>query len=270
MSKSYFSLVQYCPDLPRQEAVNVGVVLLCPEQNFVGSKMVPGNNRVRRFFGENADGIQHLNAMKNALASRICLEATELLTLEAFETFVQSRGNKVVLTSPKPLRGSNPEADLAALYEELVQEPKKALSVQASKPLRQRLDEAFEDNRLQPFLRQHLCVDVPAMKKQLKVPYGYKNGRFNLIQPVEFTQKTSNAVERAACVQAVEGHSIYKNPDSILGELQLVIVAEIPRAEIISVVRDMFTENQVRLVTSDELGDLANEIVNHGKPLTGE
>jgi len=50
MSKGYFSLVQYCPDVARQEAVNVGVVLLCPEQKFIGVKITPGNQRIRRFF----------------------------------------------------------------------------------------------------------------------------------------------------------------------------------------------------------------------------
>ena len=242
MSKGYFSLVQYCPDVARQEAVNVGVVLLCPELNFIGAKMVRGNNRVRRFFGEDADGIQHLNAMKDALALRIHVEASDLLTVEAFGTFVQSRGNKVVLTSPKPVRVNNPAADLAALYEELVGEPQKPISMQAAKPLRLRLDETFEDVRFQPFLKHGVRVDVPALKRQVEVPYGYKNGRFNLIQPVTFAQKTLGAVTRAACVQAVEGHSLYKHPDPQLGDLQLVIVGEFPTPEAVPVVREMFAE----------------------------
>jgi len=270
MSKGYFSLVQYCPDVARQEAVNVGVVLLCPEQNFIGTRMASGNHRVRRFFGDDADGIRHLNAMKDALASRISVEERDLLSFDAFLTFVQSRGNKVLLTNPKPVRVSDPSEDLEALFAELVREPQKPLSIQAEKPLRQRLDEAFEDSRLRPFLKHGVSVNVPALKRQMEVPYGYKNGRFNLIQPVNFTQKTMGSLERAACVQAVEGHSLFKNPDSQLGDLQLVIVAQFPNEEAIPVVRDMFAENQVQLVISDKLGDFVDEIAAHGKPLIVE
>lgn len=173
----------------------------------------------------------------------------------------------MVLTSPKPVRVNNPAADLAALYEELVAEPQKPVSVQAAKRLRVRLDETFEDARLLPFLRHGVRVDVPASKREIEVPYGYKNGRFNLIQPVTFGQKTLGAVTRAACVQAVEGHSLYKHPDPELGELQLVIVGEFPTPEAEPVVREMFAENRVRLVTSDDLEGFAEEIAEHGKPL---
>jgi hypothetical protein len=267
MSKGYFSLVQYCPDVARQEAVNVGVVLLCPERHFIGAKMARKNNRVRRLFKHDADGTEHLDAMKNALASRIRVEASDLLTLDSFGTFVQSRGNKVLLTNPKPVRVDNPAADLAALYDELVREPQQSVSEQAEIPLPERLDEAFEDVRLRPFLKHCVSVNVPAFKKQIEVPYGYKNERFNLIQPAHFTPRT---FKRAACELAVEGHSLFNHPDPNLGELRLVIVAEFPNEEAIPVVRDMFAENQVKLVISDKLADFVDEIAAHGKPLTAE
>ena len=34
-SKGYYSLIQYCPDLGRLEAANVGVLLFCPERGFL-------------------------------------------------------------------------------------------------------------------------------------------------------------------------------------------------------------------------------------------
>ena len=37
-TKGYFSLVQYCPDLARQEAANVGVVLFCPDLQFIRAR----------------------------------------------------------------------------------------------------------------------------------------------------------------------------------------------------------------------------------------
>lgn len=267
--KGYFSLVQYAPDVARQEAVNVGVVLLCPDQSFIGVQMAPGNHRVRRFFGEEADHYSHLNAMKDSLAARIQIEGEQLRTLESFRTFVAARGNKIVLTDPKPMRVTDGPRDLCALYEELVLEPRKPLSSQAAKPLRVRLDDALGLNRLRPFLKHDVRVKVTALKREIEAPYGFKNGRFNLIQPITFTQKSADAVARAACVPAVEGHSLFKYPDQELGELQLVIVAEFPnaKAEALPIVQEIFAENHVRLIVPETLGDFAEEIAATGKPL---
>ena len=49
----------------------------CPEASFLKAKLVSGNHRVRRFFGEEADQYRHLNAMRTALDERLRLEAQE-------------------------------------------------------------------------------------------------------------------------------------------------------------------------------------------------
>ena len=58
-TKGYYSLVQYCPDVARQEAANVGVVLFCPELAFLEARLASSNHRIRRFFGEEADQYRH-------------------------------------------------------------------------------------------------------------------------------------------------------------------------------------------------------------------
>lgn len=76
-TKGYYSLVQYCPDVARQEAANVGVVLFCPELSFLEARLASSNHRLRRFFGEEADQYRHLNAMKAALEDRLQVEAAD-------------------------------------------------------------------------------------------------------------------------------------------------------------------------------------------------
>ena len=51
MIKGYYSIIQYCPDLSRLEAANIGVLLFCPEVRFIRAKTSAGNDRIRRFFG---------------------------------------------------------------------------------------------------------------------------------------------------------------------------------------------------------------------------
>ena len=38
-SKGCYSLIQYCPDLGRLEAANVGVLLFCPEPHFLKAQL---------------------------------------------------------------------------------------------------------------------------------------------------------------------------------------------------------------------------------------
>lgn len=41
-SKGYYSLVQYCPDRSRMESANLGVVLFCPDLDFLDVKFCRG------------------------------------------------------------------------------------------------------------------------------------------------------------------------------------------------------------------------------------
>lgn len=266
-TKGYFSLVQYCPDIARQEAANVGVVLFCPEQRFIEAKLSTNNYRIRRFFGEEADNYQHLNAMKDALARRIQVESAEFVSLDELQTFVRTRANKVILTDPKPVKVFDPRQDLEALFHELVAEPTKPLTVQAALPLRRRLDEALSGQDVRPFLRTNIRVQVPTLKESMEAPYGFQNGRFNLIQPITFTQQSVARVKNAACKTAMEGLSLFRHADSTLGDLQLIVVAEFPpeKQETESVVRDILREGAVQMFTSETIESLKQEIITHGK-----
>ena len=110
--KGYYSLVQYCPDMARQEAANVGVVLFCPDQRFLRAKVTDTIRRIRRFFGEDVDGHRHLHGMMEAVVNRLELEQTEFKTLSDFQQFVDTRANKIILTRPKPILVKEPEEDL--------------------------------------------------------------------------------------------------------------------------------------------------------------
>jgi len=149
----------------------------------------------------------------------------------------------------------------------LVDEPVKQLTVRAAFPLRKRLDAVLADQAVKPFIRTNLKVQVSTMNEILEVPYGFQNGRFNLIHPVEFTQQSESRIKRAACVHAVEGLSLYRHPDSQLGNMQLVVVADFSNVagDAVNSVRSIFAEGEVRMFTSDKLEDLKTEILKQGK-----
>lgn len=268
-TKGYYSLVQYCPDVARHEAANVGVVLFCPELSFLEARLSSSNHRVRRFFGEEADQYRHMNAMKQALLDRFRVEAADFRTLQNIQQFVDTRANKLTLTNPKPVKVFDPQADLAALYQELVEEPRKPLSEQMAVPLRKRLDNALAQERLRPLIQRDFTVEVPALKRPVKVPYAFQNQRFNLIQPAEFNQQSVARVTNAACKFAVEGRSLFQHPHPQFGEMQLIVVGDFrpDDQEGPQIIRDLFAEYNVRLYGENNVEELAEEIAAHGKPL---
>jgi hypothetical protein len=120
---AYYSLIQYCPDLSRAEAVNVGVLLFCPELGFVDARTSSRNDRVRRFFPSLNIDEARLNIMKRSIGRRLRAEPTRFEAVEDLIAFIDTRANEMVVTPPRPMQVVEPEADLARLYEELVSEP---------------------------------------------------------------------------------------------------------------------------------------------------
>ena len=68
--QGYYSLIQYCPDVSRLEAANLGVVLFCPAIRFLDSRLAPKVDRAKQFFGKNVDPADALDAARTAIADR--------------------------------------------------------------------------------------------------------------------------------------------------------------------------------------------------------
>ena len=60
----YYSLVQFCPDVARLEAVNVGVLVFCPQSGFLEIKLTEDDDRVAKMFGKHSFHPPSLDAAK--------------------------------------------------------------------------------------------------------------------------------------------------------------------------------------------------------------
>jgi hypothetical protein len=122
--KGYFSLVQFCPDIGRAEAANIGVLLFAPETRFLRVILCESNSHVRRFFGRTAPGEQHLEAMKRAFAAGLQSTGKDFRDVEDLRAFSQSLANNIILTSPRWVKIlGGPEHTLTVLFTELVLDP---------------------------------------------------------------------------------------------------------------------------------------------------
>lgn len=268
-AKGYYSLIQYCPDLSRLEAANIGVLLFCPEILFLQARTVRGNKRIQRFFGREGHDWNRIDSFKLGLEERLTAESGNITTLEDLERFIALRANELQITSPRPMGVENPKKDLDALFQELVGGPHRKQRVTG---LKQFLDQKLKAPTLQKKLRTDLHVEVPVMNRQIEVPYGFQNGRFNLIQPARFRGESLTQAETTACKYAIEGRSLFEHPDQKLGELQLIVVGEFgghPGNKKVTVER-ILKENQVRFFTANEVDNLVDEIRTTGKDIAAD
>jgi hypothetical protein len=103
-AKGYYSLIQYCPDLSRLEAANIGVLLFCPEKLFLQARTVRGNKRIQHFFGRQRHDWDRIDSFKLGLEERLAAENGDIKTLDALERFIALRANELQISLPRPMR----------------------------------------------------------------------------------------------------------------------------------------------------------------------
>jgi hypothetical protein len=263
--QGYYSVLQYCPDLGKFEAANIGVLLFCPETGFLKGVTTRTNQRVAHFFGREHD-TKKLNSLKRGIVERLANEEGRIKTVEDLKRFIALRANQVQITPPRSIRVEDPERDLAALFEEVIGEAPKA---EEKKSLRKLLIERAIGAGLGDLVEQKVSIDVPKFGKTIEYPLGYQNGVYNVIRDAQFQSQSSDQSVGTACKYAVEAEAIHGLNDTVRGRMQLVLVADFRR--------DGETEGRVRSVfegypltvfdVKDELPNLFDTIRRTAKPV---
>jgi hypothetical protein len=243
-SKGYYSLIQFCPNPARAEAVNVGVILLCPDKHFIDVKLSPNSKRASKFFGRGTFDADLLRLAKQSVEERIRIEHDELVDVDGFQQLIDTRGNDVLITDPRPVKVRNPGVDLERLFCELVEPMEEAEESHA--PLIPRIDQAFHQNDFAGRIRFNQHITIPVLDAEREFPYVYRNGIDNLVLPQRFGIHPRRA-KRSASQIGVEGQFLQGHEVDGIGR-QLIVVS----AHDGSVVEDNAIENEVQRVF-DEL-----------------
>ena len=205
--RGYYSLVQFCPHPARAEAVNLGVVLFCPDAGFIAARTLQGNRPAEKLVGREGVDKAALDAAKRAIEGRLDVERSSFQTLEDFQRFVDSRANVLKLTAPRPLKVLDPAEDLGRLFDELV--GGKAHRVQRT-PVFPPLDDLFHRLERAGRAQLNLTLNVPVLERPLRVPYAYRNGDLNLVKPHKFSAQEGEAM-KAAVSLAVQGDLLQRH-----------------------------------------------------------
>src|SRR5438445_894925 len=198
-NKGYYCLIQYCPDLGRLEAANIGVLLFCPERHFLKAISSSNNSRIIRFFGSEGHDWARINALKKGLLDRVAIESGEIGTVEQLETFIAQRANLLQITPPRPMKVVDPDKDLQELAREFLGE---AHHRRSTRTLRRFIEEKLTSAGLEQKIRRDIEVTVPVLQRQVEIPFGFQNGRFNLVTPVRFEAAHPEQAVTTACKYA--------------------------------------------------------------------
>jgi len=266
MTKAFYSLIQFCPDVGRQETFNVGLVLFRPAPHLVDVRLAEG-------FGVNAPNDLGLDpdlfeATKRAFRNRLVDEARRFRGAEDLTFFKASGTNPLRLTAPREVSLHDPVADPQALFDELVgsDRPSVAKRIARGPRVRTRLRDALKKREVLPFVEERVRVMVPALRTTLEVPFAYQNGRYNLIEPVDFSMRDEVVRQERTAWYALGGKSIFDVPDTQHGDRQLVVVARLPDEPTAArKVSDVLRDNRVNCVplADPDLDALASEIRAH-------
>jgi hypothetical protein len=265
-SKGYYSLIQYCPDLGRLEAANIGVLLFCPERHYLKAVTSRSNRRIMQFFGREGHDWAQINLFKSGIEDRLQKERSSIRTLEDLQGFISLRANLIQITPPRPMKVVDPDCDLERLAQDFNLQVAKASAQRTLKGVvRDRLIQAGLEKKLKTDFR----LSVPVFNREVEIPIGYQNGSFNLLTPVQFAAKDLDHSIAKACKFAVEGRSLNQTIDPILGQLAFCVIGQFRPgvAETREVVSNVLNDHQVKLYRMDQLPMLIDEIRRNGKDL---
>jgi len=258
--RGYYSLIQFCPNPSRLEAVNIGVVLLCPDADFIAARTSAGNRRAEKLVGRGELDRLALNSAKQAIEHRLEADRASFKSHEDLQAFVNTRGNNLKLTNPRPVKVFDPPSDLDKLFSELVGgQPR----TQPPQPLAPQLDNVFRRLHDSGRAQLNLNVDVPVLGRSMRIPYAYQNGVLNLVKPQRFPRKETMAMGVAMRL-AMEGDLLQRHAHDGEGEKKLIVVSlfghDDQEQAVAGRVGNLLHEYSVASVREDDIPQFASQV----------
>ena len=216
-------------------------------------------------FGVTGDELRQLTEFKKSFVHRIESESLRIDSPEALQKFIDTRGNFIQLTTPRFVKVRRCQEQLDELFAELVGgEEKKG---ESRRSLVRDVRERFIRAGLEPYLKQDIHIPVPQAKREVKVPMGFQNGKFHLLQTVSFDSKDDDANFRKACVQSIQGRFVQDTPSEEYGPMRFNVIGRFAshQGDTPAMVRETLKDSDVRLFDERDLSELIDEIRRTGK-----
>jgi hypothetical protein len=192
LKRCFYSLVRYVPDLAKGEVMNIGLLLHCPQDEYLGCLFTADMRRIRHFH-PNAD-LSLLRALQQDFEQQIDRHEAQLEVY--LETLRQTLSNLIQLAPSRSCLLADPQAQLVELFRRYVDSrsvPAPPLDTRVQ--IKQRLTAALVHSGAW----QRLEKRVPASHwtvagDPFTFDYGYRpNGVIKLIHALSLSRDTQLA-----------------------------------------------------------------------------
>jgi hypothetical protein len=260
--QAFYSIVQYQPDPSRLESVNIGVVVFCAQTQDLAVRLSSHSRRVTQFFGHH--DLRFLQKAKKALEEGLKRECP--FTLEGLQTFSHRLSNALRMTDMRSVRIRDIGEGADNLFVRLVEE-----QVERRSRVQKILGDRLAAAGVADYIQKTVQVDLKQLGQPLRVPFAYRNGRLNLISPIEFTNPRDMLTKVGE--KALQGELLRSQQHPSLSQsssdAHLVVVAQYPASfsdAMKGFVAQTFQNRDIGLYTFDNLDPLILDI-KHAKEM---
>jgi Protein of unknown function (DUF3037) len=252
-----YALVQFCPVPERMEFLNIGIVLIVPELEYVEIKLSRNNARIDRVFGKQSRA--YLDDVKGSFERRLRQEFSGIFDEENISLFARKRANDIRISPIQPIMVDDPAAELESLFVELVG---KEMHSPREPRIRRKLKEAFASHGVEHFLEKPEEIDLPEYGLKINAPYAYQNGCYNLVDGMRISENIADGL-REVGKKAIEGNLLWKHFESNIAHRKcLIVVGDFSQQSdaFYHAVDDQFQDANMKLYRLDNLRPLLNDI----------
>lgn len=163
MLKGRYVVVRYVADVLRDEPINIGVILECPEANFRGFKLLPSfravSHRTSRLLEWGAWSM--IKELRDFFSAGFFREDGQPVPYQDLEYLAATFVNQVQFTEPRACLTADPHQEIEDLYRTFVaSRPRVARSRRiTTNDLRFQLEISFGKRGLLKILRQDVTVE---------------------------------------------------------------------------------------------------------------
>lgn len=195
--RGLYSLIRFCPDLARGEAVNIGVALFAENPRLLLCGIDPYRSKARSWFGLDSEQYDWLKIQSAALETRFSNEVDRIRSAEEFHVFAQTRANALQMTQPRFVAFDDSEKCLSGLLDDLVRSKKSvhAAATPSDADLG-RFRERMLEGRLGQVVLPDVHIPVLGQLDEIDNTYAYLNGVPNFVKPVR-VEGTRRSFSRA-------------------------------------------------------------------------
>ncbi len=241
--RATYSIIRYLPSVPREEFVNVGVLLVCPEVGFQEMRVLHGFGKDSRIKAlENTDGefVNHaLSKLRLALENRSINEVLGRLGagkaplgLDDLSTLWEMyRANNIQFSPPRSVATTNPAVTLEQLFQEFISEAPRTQKrgIVSRRIIRRNVTDVFRQAGLFGAGKVQEEWELPTLTKPT-VDLAYQNHVWHCYQAIAFAaaeRTVTNDVN--AYRQAARDAREDKNLDQVIRQASFTALVDVPK-----------------------------------------